>query len=276
MLKDLVVNLAVDGSTDPAAEYALSIAAAFEAHIAGTAFAFEPVISSTAMGDNSSYIIDSAIAENERAANAAIDRFEKAAKRRGVSAEARSITAQVVNAADRFGSIARRFDLSIVAQYDLEKAGVEDLFVQSALFTSGRPTMIVPYIQKAPIKLDRIVCCWDGSQTATRAIADATPFLQKAKTIDLLIVATDKIRSNEFAGADMAQHLARHGFKVNIEQLIAKDIDVASAFLSYAADSSADILVMGGYGHSRWREFILGGATRGILSAMTIPTLMSH
>ena len=77
-------------------------------------------------------------------------------------------------------------------------------------------------------------------------------------------------------GADIAQHLARHGAKVAVEQIVATEIDVASTILSHAADTSADLLVMGGYGHSRLREFILGGATRGILGSMTIPTLMSH
>lgn len=276
MLKDLVVNLSPAGSSDPAADYALSVAATFEAHIAGVAFAFEPIIPVTAMGGVASDIIDSAIAENERTAKAALDRFESAAKKRGVSAETRSITAILADAADQLGRIARRFDLCVVPQADPEKPGPEDLFVQSVLFASGRPLLIVPYIQKAAIKLDHVLCCWDGSQTSARAIADAMPFLQKAKTIDLFIVATDKVRRNEISGADMAQHLARHGFKINVEQVVAKDIDVASAILSYAADSSADFLVMGGYGHSRWREFVLGGATRGILSAMTVPTLMSH
>ena len=276
MLKDLVVNLSLSESSDPAADYALSIAEAFEAHIAGTAFAFEPVIFSSGMGGIASGIIDSAIAENERAAKAALDRFDSAAKKRGLSVETHRITALVADAAERFGRIARRFDVSVVSQAALESTAAEDLFVQSALFTSGRPVVVIPYIQKAPMNLDHIMCCWDGSQPAARAIADAAPFLQKAKKIDLLIVATEKVRNDEIPGADMAQHLARQGFNVTLQQISATDIDVANAILSYAADSLVDFLVMGGYGHSRWRELVLGGATRDILSSMTIPTLMSH
>ena len=75
--------------------------------------------------------------------------------------------------------------------------------------------------------------------------------------------------------ADVDKHIARHGLKAEVKQ-IAADVDVASAILSRAADSSADFIVMGGYGHSRLREFILGGVTRGILGAMTVPVLMSH
>jgi nucleotide-binding universal stress UspA family protein len=136
--------------------------------------------------------------------------------------------------------------------------------------------IIVPYIQKEPLNLDRIVCCWDGSRAAARAIADADPFLAKAKTVDLMVASTEKIAANDVAGADMAQHLARRGFKINLKQIKAQDSDVGSAILSYVADASADFLVMGGYGHSRLREFFLGGATRQILSSMTVPTLMSH
>jgi nucleotide-binding universal stress UspA family protein len=74
----------------------------------------------------------------------------------------------------------------------------------------------------------------------------------------------------------MAHHLARHGAKVELERIVTPETDVASTILSHAADVSADFLVMGGYGHSRLREFVLGGATRGILASMTLPTLLSH
>jgi nucleotide-binding universal stress UspA family protein len=77
-------------------------------------------------------------------------------------------------------------------------------------------------------------------------------------------------------GADMAQHLARHGLKVEIERIPRGSLEVKDALLNYAADSAADLIVMGGYGHSRMREFILGGVTRGMLESMTVPTLMSH
>jgi nucleotide-binding universal stress UspA family protein len=74
----------------------------------------------------------------------------------------------------------------------------------------------------------------------------------------------------------MGAHLARHGLKVDVKRIPAADVDVANVVLSYAADSGAEFIVMGGYGHSRLREYILGGATRGILGSMTVPVLMSH
>ena len=118
--------------------------------------------------------------------------------------------------------------------------------------------------------------CWDGSRAATRAIADCMPFLEKAKQVEIVIVADKPAKGDEIPGADLGQHLARHGLKVDVKRITSPDIDVASTILSYAADSSADMIVMGGYGHSRLREFVLGGVTRGILETMTVPVLMSH
>lgn len=276
MIKDIVVNLSVGATRDAASEYAISIASTLGAHLAGLAFAYEPVIPPTIMGGISSDFIDAHRAESERIAKAAITRFDAAARRQGLSFETRLLSGTLAGAANQLGRLARRFDLSIIGQPEPNALAPEELLMEGSLFESGRPVVVVPYIQKEGLKLNRVICCWDGSRTAARAIADAMPFLEKAGTIDLLIVATSKIKTDEITGADMGQHLARHGLKVNVKRLISPDIDIANTILSYAADSSADFIVMGGYGHSRLREFILGGATRGILASMTVPTLMSH
>ena len=94
--------------------------------------------------------------------------------------------------------------------------------------------------------------------------------------IDVVIVASDRPKSDEIPGADIGHHLARHGLNVDVKRIVATDTDVANTLLSHAADTAADFIVMGGYGHSRLREFILGGVTRGILASLTVPALMSH
>jgi nucleotide-binding universal stress UspA family protein len=135
----------------------------------------------------------------------------------------------------------------------------------------------VPYIQKRGLTLERVLACWDGGRTAARAIGDAMPFLERAKAVDLVMVAEDrKDDDDESTGTRMSEHLARHGVKTTIKRMAKGDIAIEDVILSYAADSGADFMVMGGYGHSRLREFILGGVTRGILSEMTVPVLMSH
>src|SRR5215470_7670962 len=264
MIKDVVVNLTIGAKRDTTADYAVSLAEAFAAHIAGIAFAYEPVVGPTSMGSIPAQLIDEQRSESCKAADAAIAYFEETARRAAVSAEHRVLTATLAGAADAFGRIARRFDIAVTAQAEPGAWSVQDVLIEGALFESGRPVIIVPYIQRAPLKLDRVLVCWDASRTATRAVADALPLLARAKAIEVVIVADARSR-DELPGVDLAQHLARHGLKIEIERLVATDIDVADAILSHAADADADFIVMGGYGHSRLREFILGGVTRGIL-----------
>ena len=275
MIKDMVVNLGL-GANDPAGDFAISVADVFEAHVLGVAFVYDPVIPGSVMGGIPPEFIESQRRESEKKVQQAIARFEQAAKRVGVAYETRTLNASIAGAADRLGHLARRFDLAIVGQPERERAAAAEVVDEGVLFDSGRPVIFVPYIQKSGLKLDRVMLCWDGSRAATRAINDAMPFLEKAKQVELVIVSSKAGKANELTGADMGQHLARHGLKVEVKRITSPDIDVTSTILSYAADSSADMIVMGGYGHSRLREFILGGVTRGLLETMTVPTLMSH
>ena len=121
-----------------------------------------------------------------------------------------------------------------------------------------------------------MLVCWDGSRPAARAVGDAAPFLARSRAIEVLIVASGREKSDEIPGADMGEHLARRGLQIEVKRIVSTDVDVPNLILSDAADTGADFVVMGGFGHSRLREFVLGGTTHGILAAMTVPTLMSH
>jgi nucleotide-binding universal stress UspA family protein len=276
MIKDIALALEVGSSRDAALDYAVSVAAAFEAHIAAIGFAYEPVMPPIdSVSAVPADIIDAEREESRKAATAAISRFEEAARRAAVSAETRMIEASISGAAKEFGAIVRSFDLAIVNQANPNTL-VDNLMVEGALFDAGRPVLVVPYIQRTGLKLDRVMACWDGSRNAARAINDAMPFLTRAKAIDVITVGGEKYKNHTIQGADIAQHLARHGLNVELRNITTGDVDVPNAILSDAADRDADLIVMGGYGHSRLREFVLGGATRGILSSMTVPTLMAH
>ena len=275
MLKDIVVNLSGRAAQDFAADYATSIAATFGAHVAGIAFLYEPVIPDGTLGGIPVDLIELQREENSKAANAAVGRFEAATKTAGVSAETRVLDATLGGAAALFGQIARRFDVAVVGQAQREHGASEELMIEGALFESGRPVVVVPYIQKQGLTLDRVLACWDGGRMSARAIADAMPFLERAKAVDIVIVAEER-KNDEITGANMTEHLARHGVTANVKRIARGDLAIADVILDYAADSGADFMVMGGYGHSRLREFILGGVTRGILGSMTVPVLMSH
>ncbi len=276
MFKDVVVNISGRGPRDFAAEYATSIAATFGAHVAGISFLYEPVIPDGTLGGIPVDLIELQREENSKVANEAVSRFEAGVKKAGISAETRILDATFGGAATLFAQIARRFDLAVVGQAQREGGASDELMVEGALFESGRPLVVVPYIQKRGLTLERVLACWDGGRTAARAIGDAMPFLERAKAVDIVIVAEERKGGDEINGANMGEHLARHGVTANVKRIAKGDLAIEDVLLSYAADSGADFMVMGGYGHSRLREFILGGVTRGILGSMTVPVMMSH
>ncbi|MET0867380.1 MAG: universal stress protein [Pseudorhodoplanes sp.] len=276
MIRDIIVNLTPGPDPDPAGAYAVSLAEAFNANITGTAFAYDPPWPPS--------VIESAVIDIYRTmkdkyrtdAQAAVKRFEEAARKSQLQAQGLLLESSLLASIETFTRMARVFDLSVVRQPQPDRDDAAQDMLEAALFDSGRPTLIVPYIQKQGFSTKRVLCCWDGSRAAARAMGDALPILQKAGKVEVLTISTGKFDERDVAGADLATHLARHKLQVELVRIPAADIDVASAVLSHAADSGADLIVMGGYGHSRLRELALGGATRGMLESMTVPTLMSH
>jgi len=276
MIKDIIVNLSVARNGSTVGNYAVSVAAALQAHLTCIAFIYDPVVPISGTGYIPADVIESQRADNETAAEAAIKDFTAATDRAGISAKPQMLSASLTGAGDQFARMARRFDLAIVGQAQPEMSTMEQIIGETTLFESGRPIIMVPYIQKAPFKTGNVMICWDGSRTAARAVADAIPILGKSSRIEIVSVTSERGKQDEIEGADIGQHLARHGLKVDVHRISRGNIDVADALLSHAADSAADLMVMGGYGHSRFREFVLGGVTRSIFQSMTLPVLLSH
>jgi nucleotide-binding universal stress UspA family protein len=274
MIKDILVNLSYGTSRDGVSNYALSVAETFGAHIVGTVFAYPVMASGVGLSAN---LFRAQQAEAQERAESVAAAFDEATRRAGVSAETRRIEAGIGDVPTQFAHIARRFDLSVIGQFEGDRDHpTTNIVIEAALFESGRPVLIVPFIQKDRLKLDHVMVCWDGSRAAARAVADAMPFLTRSGKASIVIADTHSAKSADLPGADIATHLTRHGVNVTIERIPVGKIDVSNAILSYAADTYPDLIVMGGYGHSRLREFILGGTTRGMLASMTKPTLMSH
>ena len=276
MIKDIVVNLNVGAKANSASDYAISVAAALDAHLTGIVFLYGPIVPVSRAGyvPPELEVIDR---HNQAVVEAARESFTAASARAGIKAEPLTLSAGLVSAGDQFGQIARRFDLAVIGQPEPETNAVEEIIVEAALFDSGGPVIIVPYIQKAPLKLDHVMVCWDGGRAAARAMRDAMPFLQRARRIEVAVVANERGKQDQIEGADIGAHLARHGLNAAVKRIpLGDDVDVADMLLSRAADEGIDFIVMGGYGHSRLREFVLGGMTRSILRTMTVPVLMSH
>jgi nucleotide-binding universal stress UspA family protein len=274
MLKDIVVNLALSDRRDHAADYAISLARPFAAHLTGIAVVPEPFVPATAPLEGFPVdFIDTQRLERQQTAKAAAERFAKATRAAGIAATGRTMEAGSRGTEEAFAHFARGFDLSVVGQSPPGEPPA-DAIIEAALFDSGRPVIAVPFIQTAGLSLNRVIVCWDGSRAAARAIGDGLPLLTRAKAVELLTV--QRSERSQVEGIEMAEHLKRYRIPVQPKTIVAAGIDVGNAILSHAADWLADFMVMGGYGHSRMREFVLGGVTRTMLESMTVPILMSH
>ena len=276
MIKDVLVSIDVGNESNLVAQFAISIALKFKAHITGVAFIYEPTkefLFKTRLTERFQEQLHFEIEEN---ASSAVARFERAIQGVGLSTASHLVRQQLLQRPETFGRIARYFDLVVLGQQRPNELTGEKEMIQAALFDSGRPIIVVPYIQSRGLTLNRVMVCWDGSRAAARAVADAMPFLGASKAVDVVLVADEPTRSGDIPGFDIAQHLARHGITTQLESIYAAQGDVTAAILNRVQDAAVDLLVMGGYGHSRFREFVLGGVTRGILATMTIPVLLSH
>jgi nucleotide-binding universal stress UspA family protein len=172
---------------------------------------------------------------------------------------------------------ARYADLVVIGQTDAsDSSQVPADFPERLVLAAGRPVLILPSVGSFASVGKRILVAWSQSREATRAVTDAIPFLQLADTVHVMVVNPKAGEHGAVAGADIGLYLARHGVRVEVKADHGAEIDVGNELLSRAADLDADLIVMGGYGHSRLKEWVLGGATRTILESMTTPVLMSH
>lgn len=171
---------------------------------------------------------------------------------------------------------ARYADLAIVGQAEPDAATTTPPDLAETIAMAGeRPVLIVPHIGVIKPPGKTVMLCWNGTREAARAATGALPLLKAAdKTIILLV--DPKHDGAEQPGAAVARWLARHGVKAVVQRDTAADSNVGGVILSRAADHDADLIVMGLYGHSRMREWVLGGASRTLLASMTVPLLVAH
>lgn len=275
MIKDILVGLSDTKQGLAALDYAASMASAFNAHLSGTAFVHDLVIPGSVFESAAAAYAAPYRKESEAAAKRAVAVFEEKCRREGLAHDSTTLDGAMLGITDQLSRTARCFDLSVLPQATPDGGDDETFLIEAALFDSGRPVLVVPYIQVAPLKLDRVMVAWDGSRSAARAVGDALPLLSRAKDIEIVTVTPDT-KAAGVPAADIARHLARHGLKVELRSLSADSIGIPNCILSHAADRSSDLIVMGAYGHSRLREFVLGGMTREMLESMTVPTFMSH
>jgi nucleotide-binding universal stress UspA family protein len=159
-----------------------------------------------------------------------------------------------------------------------EAVAIEQDIAEDLVFESGRPILVFPDDpeRKLPASLGNVAVAWDFSRPATRAVTDALPLLQQAKQVRVFTVVDDKPIDKSLSVAKLAKHLARHGVEVVAEDVKSDGLLIGDVFEAYIGEHKIDLLVMGAYGHSRIREFILGGATKSVLSRPPTWVLLSH
>lgn len=276
MLKDIVVHIPVDDRTSATIDCSISLAQRFDAHLDGVVRVYESFNSAVAIAVPSTAMELTTVFEpNLEMAAGILEQFETAAKIAGVSHGSRTICEETSSVWQSATDLSRLYSLVVVAQPDSEKPTNDDPLVETLLLRCGRPLLVVPYIQRGPLDANHILICWDGGSSSARAVHDAMPFLRKATTIDIVAVNGGEATARNAPEA-LKDHLSRHGLTAHVHRLFSDETEIHDVLLSFAADVDAGLIVMGGYGHSKLREYVLGGVTRGILETMTVPVLMSH
>jgi nucleotide-binding universal stress UspA family protein len=201
--------------------------------------------------------------------------FEDGAQRSGIFQERILETCLTFEVPSVLVDYARLRDLTLLSIPEREH--VSRWYAETIIFGSGLPTMVLPEVRKRPeFALNTTIVAWDFSRPAARAVADALPLLEKSKRVFVLTVTNEKIIDSRRSSAELAKHLARHGVNVTLDAVDAGGRSIGEAIESYVASRSGDLLVMGAYGHSRLREFILGGATKSMLARPPVPIFFSH
>jgi nucleotide-binding universal stress UspA family protein len=265
--------LVTRAGTEAGTRYALWLAKLCGAKLTAASPLAEPALPLFIKQDIPTDILSRMREDAENAARKSLDFFSESAKQTDVAVETLRLEVPSGDIGGAVSRLARYFDATILQQPDPEGADTAEI-IEAVLFGSGRPVLIVPYVDVPP-HLGTVVVAWDEGRPAARAVADALPLLTMADRVNVVSVNKDGEESS-LPSKDMSRHLARHGIKAEGVGLPGSGGGVANTLLSYAADLDAGLIVMGGYGHSRLREMVLGGTTRTILKSMTVPVLMAH
>jgi nucleotide-binding universal stress UspA family protein len=274
--RDILLALASYPEPTPASvvEDAVSVAAALGAHIAAISCEMHVqvpghFISGSVVGLPG--IIAGEVDKSRRNAQDLIAAFEAAAAKSGVSRESMLQKCKSFEVPNLLVEYARLRDLTIMPQSH------DRWYSEAVIFGSGRPTLILPQNPRSrPFGLGTVAVAWDFSRAAARAVSDGLPMLERAKKVRVVTILNEKNLDNKHSAEELSKNLSRHGIDVVLDRVDARGRPIGEVLKAYVASHHADLLVMGAYGHSRLREFVLGGATKSLLSKPPVPILFSH
>ncbi len=283
-LKDILVHLDASKRSDIRLARAADLAARHGAHLTAL-YIIELPTPALFYGDPSGFadvrLIDEMMAKMRETAMVDARRVEQSfaerMRRDGIEGEWRLVEGV---AAETVSLHARYADLAIIGQHDPAESVISSAaqIAANTLLSSGRPMLVIPYAGKVATLGETVLVGWKSSREAARAVNDALPLLERARSVTILAINPEQGigGDGDVPAADIALHLARHGVKASAAHTVSTEIAEGDALLNYADDIGADLIIAGGYGHSRMREFVFGGATRTLLTTMTVPVLLSH
>ncbi|MBS7455573.1 universal stress protein [Coralloluteibacterium stylophorae] len=280
MIRDIVVPMTSTAADSDALDVALDLATHHQAHLTVLEMLNLPLptvgpwgfVSEISLGN----IYEKLREQGRRNAEALRERLRTST----VSHEVRLVEAPLQGPLGMAAQCAQYGDLSVLAgaHGDTAEAETTRAYFGALLLESGRPVLVVPSRCKVPVPSRRAVVGWRPTPDATRALHDALPLLRTAAQVDVVMVDPMDGAGGEGdePGAEIATHLARHGLKVDVVSYAAGHRDASAVLLDHVRRVHADLLVVGGYGHSKLREWAMGGMTRELLFGAHIPVLFSH
>lgn len=277
--RTIVAILDSEHNARPISDFAAPLGRQFSAHVVGLhaeTLATIPLIAPMEIPD------PTAVEALQKAAQAESTRIEDIFRTRmepeGLSYEFRRYVSSAGYGSDSVLECVRASDLIIAYQTDERTGADNSASLETLLFESGRPLLLVPHVMMEAQPIRRALIAWNGSKEATRAAFDALPFLKSVESVEIFSVDPPGMprQAPELAGTDLAAALSRHGIHVNLRTEENCQIPTAAAIENRLTEEGVDLLVMGGYGNSRWWEMLFGGVTRSVLESMTAVTLLSR
>lgn len=258
---------------------ALALAAAHRAEVLALYLVAEPFVRALVGKHMPAEFVREHLAELEGAAAAALAAAKAEAERRGVALTARQASGSLDRLPTLLARHARHADLTLIGQATLEAGSTDQaLLAEAAFMDTGRPALVIPAAGGGALPPKRAIVAWDGSREAARAASDALPLLADADDVAVLVIDAERGggRFSDQPGSGLVAYLARHGVKARLKATSSGGRGIAEVILGQAQEERADLLVMGGYGHSRFREMMLGGVTRHMLEHANLPLLLAH
>jgi len=260
---------------------AVEMAATLAPRVSAIACAVKPRVPPSILGNaliDVAAMVGAEYRKSEHDAERLLGAFEEAARRHGVFSERILRTCRPFEVPDALAGCSRLRDLTIVP---IPQSGHVSQFdarwdAETILFQSGHPAIVVPADATVPAAFDTVIIAWDKSRAAARAIADAMPILQTAKHVRILTVTGEKPIEPQHGGVELAHHMSFHGVVCVVDEVNAEGRSIGDVLRAHVAAHQANLLVMGAYGHSRLQEFVLGGATKSMLSKPPTALFLSH